>query len=89
MHMMERLMARTKRAQILMEPDEYQRLEEIASVRGCSVAQLIRLAVKERYLVSVNDRLAAVEALVSMELPIGDWDQLKAELEEKHGAAIS
>ena len=81
-------MARTKRAQVLMEPDEYSRLERIASQKGCSVAELIREAVRERYLTSATDRVSIVESLVQLNVDVGDWSDLKAEVEGRLGAGL-
>ena len=81
-------MARTKRAQVLMEPEEYARLEAIAAQQGCSVAELIRTAVRDRYLTAATDRLAIVESWAAMDVAIGDWPSLKAELEGRHDAGL-
>ena len=43
-------MARTRRAQFSMAPDEYQQLVNIAQRERISVAELIRTDVRERYL---------------------------------------
>jgi len=43
-------MARTKRVQVLMEPEEHRRLERVAKERRVSVAELIRRAVRMQYL---------------------------------------
>lgn len=80
--------ARSKRAQVLMEPEEYRRLERIASQEGCSVAELIRRAVRERYLTSVDDRRSLVEGLIALNLDVGDWEGLKSELEGRLGAGL-
>lgn len=81
-------MARTKRAQVMMEPAEYARLEEIAAGRGCSVAELIRSAVRDRYLTVATDRLRLVDDITSMDLDVGDWNDMKSEIEEAHGAGV-
>ena len=43
-------MAPTRRAQILMEPEEFRRLQALARERRTSVANLIRSAVRDTYL---------------------------------------
>lgn len=73
----------------MMDPAEYARLEEIAARRDCSVAELIRVAIHERYLIAAEDRLAAAEDLLAMGIDIGEWDPLKAEIESRHSDAIS
>jgi predicted DNA-binding ribbon-helix-helix protein len=75
----------SKRAQILMEPEEYQRLEEIARQKKVSVAELIRTAVRERYLGGGARRRAGVESICSMSLPVIPWAEAEAEIAEAHG----
>jgi predicted DNA-binding ribbon-helix-helix protein len=87
-HIEEFKMARTRRAQILMEPQEYDRLEVLAQRRGCSVAELIRQAVQEKYLVAATDRMRVVEGILSLDIPVSDWDVLKKEIEESHNASL-
>ena len=81
-------MATTRRAQILMEPEEYQRLEEIARGHGVSVAELIRGAVRERYLGGAGNRKQAAELICAADLEIEEWDVVDAEIEEAHDAAL-
>jgi len=81
-------MTASERAQILMEPDDFRRLEEIARRKNASVAELIRIAVRERYLGAGAGNGAAVEAICSMNLPTGSWSSLDAEVSETHGDAL-
>ena len=81
-------MTASKRAQILMEPEDYQRLEEIARQKKASVAELIRTAVRERYLGGGAGRRASVESICSMSLPVIPWDEAEAEIEEAHGDVL-
>lgn len=81
-------MAQTRRAQILMEPDEYDALARIAEARQVSVAELIRVAVRAAYLGSRDSRLDAVERIAAMELPVDGWAQMKAEIEEAYDAGL-
>jgi hypothetical protein len=76
--------ARTKRAQILMEPVEYERLENIAHHKGCSVAELVREAVREKYGIGSSDRKAIVDRLTSHAVSLPDWEVLKSEIEDRH-----
>lgn len=73
-------MPRTKRAQVLMEPDEYDRLESIAAERGVPVAELIRTAVRERYLLDREERRRRVEEILGMDLPVIEWDTAEEEV---------
>lgn len=77
-------MSRTKRAQILMEPDDYARLEEIARRKRVSVAELIREAVRERYL--ADDRRRLIDEILAMELDLDleDWEEVEREVEDGH-----
>ena len=64
-------------------------MPKIASSRQCSVAELIREAIHAQYLVDTDDRLAAVEDLLAMDVPMEKWGELKKMIEERHGAALS
>ena len=81
-------MAHTRRAQILMEPEEYERLERIARARHSSVGELIRAAIRAQYLQAPPDRTAIVERIASMNLPSGDWADLKHEIEAGYDAGL-
>ncbi len=75
----------TKRVQVLLEPFQYQRLEEIARQRDRSVGALIREAIEQTYLQgAADDRIAAVRALAAMRLPVADWEQMERESTEEN-----
>lgn len=82
-------MARTKRAQVLMEPDEYERLEAIAAEQGIAVAELIRIAVRERYLLTPEERRRLVEEILGLDLPTIDWEEAEDEVIEARGDGLS
>ena len=74
----------TKRVQVLLDPFQYQRLDEIARQRNRSVGALIREAIDQVYLQSaVDERLEAVRALAAMQLPVADWEQMEQESVEE------
>ena len=75
-------MGATRRTQLLMEPEDFRQLHAEARRRGTSVAELIRLAVRDTYLTRAADRRPLVEAILSMDLPTMDWDQIRQEIEE-------
>ena len=78
-------MAATRKAQVLMEPDEYRRLAAIAHSRGVSLSELVRAAVRERYLQETPPLGEAVARICAMELPIpSDWEELERLIEERH-----
>jgi hypothetical protein len=83
-------MAEFRKAQVLLEPEEYQRLEEIATRRGVSVPELIRTTVRERYLPVEQDRRAAAEEICRMNLPIdwGTWEEIEKEIEAAHDSSL-
>jgi len=77
-------MAPKRRVQILMEPDEYRRLQSLARKRKTSVARLIRSAIRETYRAPQPERRPIVEAILEMKLAVPDWNDLRAELERGH-----
>lgn len=81
-------MAQTKRAQVLMEPDEYAQLEEIARQMGTSVGELFRASVRRCYLSRPSDRLSFVEDLAAMEVQLPDWEELEREIAEAHDGGL-
>ena len=81
-------MAHARRVQILMDPDEYDELARIAEARMVSVAELIRTAVRVVYLRSRDDRMATVERIAAMDLPIDPWDRMKVEIEDACDAGV-
>jgi hypothetical protein len=81
-------MARTKRAQVLMEPDEYDRLEEIAADRGVPVAELFRTAVRERYLLDSSERRRRIDEILALDLPVIEWDEVEEEAARAHGDGL-
>lgn len=82
-------MARTRRTQILMEPDEFRRLRALARQRKTSIAQLVRQAVRQVYLElsEPEDRKAIVERMLNMNLPVIEWADAKKEIEDAHAEA--
>lgn len=78
-------MAVTRRAQILMEPEEYRRLQREARRRKISVAELIRSTLRETCLAENPDVSEIVERIAGMQLPAIDWKTAKQEIEASHG----
>jgi len=71
----------TKKTTILFSPTMYRQLEQVARQQGTSVAQLIRQAAIQCYLVpNRRTRLEAVEALAAMALPVADWPTMEQEI---------
>lgn len=82
-------MGQTRHAHILMEPEEYQRLAAIARQKRVSVAELVRTAVRERYLHRPRPAVSAVDRLQALHLDLPDRDALAAELQEAKHARLS
>ncbi|HEX4962930.1 MAG TPA: ribbon-helix-helix protein, CopG family [Thermoanaerobaculia bacterium] len=81
-------MARTREAQVLLESEEYEWLEAIAAQRRTSVSDLIREAVRDRYLSLAEQRKRAFEAICQIHIPIPDWDTLEKEIAEAHDSDL-
>jgi hypothetical protein len=77
-------MAATHRTQLLMEPEEFKRLKTEAHRRGCSVAELIRCAVRQTYLEPAPDKRQIVDEILMMKLPKIEWKQAKKDIESAH-----
>ena len=72
--------ALTKKTTILFSPDLYRQLSALAEASKTSVAHLIRQAVVQQYLLADrHKRVAAVEALGKMRLPVADWQTMEQE----------
>ena len=79
-------MALTRRVELLFDPDQYSRLEEIARSRGVSVAAVIRSAVdREDLPPALAEKRVAVEELLRVEAPVGTWEEGKEDMLEHAG----
>lgn len=76
-----------RRLQILLDEDQYRRLEKHASRRGESVAALVREAIDQRFPDEIGDRRRAGELLLAAEpMSVSDWASMKEEiLDERCG----
>ena len=72
----------TRRVQILIDEDRYERVERAAERGHRSVAAAIREAIDLAYPRDVDEKAAAAEAIFSApQLDLPDVDELKVELE--------
>ncbi len=46
------------------------------------MAEIVREAIDYRYRTTHEERLRAAEQLFQIEAPVGDWEELKREIEE-------
>jgi len=78
-------MGATRRTQILMNPDEYRRLRDLARRKRVSVGELVRTAVRTTYFEPQSaDKKAALEEILRMNLPVISWRRAKKEIEAEH-----
>lgn len=81
-------MAKTKRVQVLMDPEEFKALEKLARERRASVSDLMREAARAQLLAGVQrtHRLIAAKTFLDLpETPLPAWKDLKSELEDRRG----
>ena len=70
----------SKKTTILFPPDLHQRLARLAALRGMSLGDLVRRACEREYgLASREERLAAVQELASLSLPVGTPEEMAGE----------
>jgi hypothetical protein len=75
----------TERTQVLLTVEQRRRLERRAQDEHRSVGALIRDAVDAYTGSTGRSRHAAAESLLALDVPVGDWPAMKAEIER--GAA--
>lgn len=70
----------TERIQVLVAPAQLARLRTLARRQRRSVGALVREAVEATYFGDdIERRLAAVDRLAEMSLPLSDWEQMERE----------
>jgi hypothetical protein len=85
-------MAKTKRIQVLMEPDEFSELERMARSRGTSVGELMRQAARSQHLETAGAGRRSAAARKFLGLPdarLPEWKKLKKEIEDRRGTHLS
>ena len=77
---MDPYMELSKKTTILFPPDLYQRLASLADQRHSSVGELVRAACRAQYSLSSRaDRLALVDRLGALSLPVGTVEEMERE----------
>ena len=70
----------SERTQVLLSPAQVAKLKRIAAREGRSVGAVIRDAVDSYVDPGEDARRAAARAITSMNLPVDDWEVMKAEI---------
>lgn len=73
----------TERVQTLLTVDQLATLKDLATEHGSTVSALVREAVESTYLLQARraQRRAALQTLIAIEAPTGEWEQLEQEIE--------
>jgi hypothetical protein len=78
-------MSMTRRLQLLLDEDRYQKIAAVASEQQRSVASVIREAIDRSLSISSSRRAAAGQAILDAEpFDVPDLDELRRELDEMH-----
>ena len=72
----------TERLQVRLSPQTLKLLRQEAQRRRVSVAQVVREAVDLMLQQDREARIQAAEALFQIDAPVGDWEEMKAEIDE-------
>jgi hypothetical protein len=77
---MEAYMELSKKTTILFSHELHDRLSKLAALRGISLGELVRSACEREFgLASLEERLAAVEVLADLDLPVGTPGEMARE----------
>jgi len=80
------LMLKSRRLQILVDEDQYRRLEAVAAQRKVSVAVVVREALDDKLPSGPDARRRAMEVILSAPpMPVGSPEELRQELEALRG----
>lgn len=72
----------SERTQVLLSPQQVERVQRIARREGKSVGAVIRDAVDAYTWTPEDRRRQALERLMAMEAPVDDWEIMKAQIDE-------
>ena len=80
------LMLKSRRLQVLVDDEQFRRLEAAAARRKVPVAVIVREALDEKVPAHSERRRAAGKRILSaLTMDVGDPDELRAELEAMRG----
>lgn len=74
----------SKKTTILMTPALHERLAQVSKETGKSMGELIREACEQRYLNTVERRLAALNRLSQLNGPVSDIATMKEEYAKRY-----
>lgn len=69
------------RLEIRLHPEQLQKLKDEAAAKNISVGNIVREAIAQRYAVSRDEKLKAVQQMAEINAPVTDWKQMKKEIE--------
>jgi hypothetical protein len=70
----------SERTQVLLSPRQVSKLKRIAARDGRSVGAVIRDAVDSYVDSGTDSRRRAADQILSMKVPVEDWDVMKAQI---------
>lgn len=70
----------SERTQVLLTREQRERLERLAAREGRSVGSVIREAIESYTTTGPRSRAEAAEAIIAMDLPVAEWEDMKAEI---------
>ena len=72
----------TQRVQTVLSEEQFRRLTQTSAKTGKPMSVLVREAVEQVYFAPQveQQRLEALRELLSLNAPVGDWEQMEAEI---------
>ena len=72
----------SERTQVLLSPQQVEKLKRIAARDGRSVGAVIRDAVDSYVDPGIDSRRRAFEAIISLNAPVDDWEVMKEQIRQ-------
>ena len=73
-------MKKNRRTQILLTEKQYKKLHTLSEHKNKSIGFIIREAIDAVYIKEKKNREKIVEKIAAMNLPSGDWKEIKKEI---------